>query len=94
MSELGPSAPGALTGVPPPMLPLAISEASITQGTAEPLEGELAGSEEEEDYEHPSMYPPPQERNRDLVTGNGPVPTTQVTIGDSIGGEINPPNGL
>ena len=94
MSELGPPVQGVLADVQSPMLPLTAGEQSITQGNLEPSAGPLTESEDGEDYEHSSMIPPPPERNRDLVMGNGPTPTTQGNIGDSIGGEVNPPNGL
>ena len=48
-------------------------------------------SDEQEEMEH--YYPPP-ERNLGLVGGNGPAPTTQGNIGDSISTEMAPPNGI
>ena len=94
MPELGPPAPGVLTDVPSLVPPLTMSEPSATQGNLEPPVGPLTESEDEGDYEHSSMCPPPPERNRDLALGNGPTLSTQGNIGDSIRGGAHPPNGF
>ena len=96
MSALGPSGQGGAVDTPSPMRQIFDGEQLTSlEATPQPMNPPTrreAEDEEDEEQQSPQFLSP--ENQWDMVMGNGPAPTDQGNIGDSIGTVLNPPNGI